>query len=228
MALTLGLVSSLHCVGMCAPLQAVVLQQWLRHGGRWQAVGYHAGRIATYVLMGLSAAFVGQAVGMPAWQNHFTILAGIALLVGYFLFRALRWDQQFYRLIGPWLMRLQKHLRQRPQSKGLVVLSGSINGLLPCGMVYAALLPAMTAPSLMGSGIFMLFFGLATLPALLAGQWFLARFAGPLRQMGPRLMPYTLLLVGGLLILRGMELGIPFLSPAAPAIGAVADGCINP
>lgn len=224
-AFTLGLVSSLHCLGMCAPLQAVVMGQWLRSGKLYQALLYHGGRLATYALLGTAAALLGQWVGLPRWQGSFTIIAGLTLLLGYFGFKLLKWDRQFFALISPLLLRVQKRLRRRKGHAGLLALSGALNGLLPCGMVYAALLPAVTTGSVSLSALYMLAFGAGTLPLLLATHWVAGRLGSPLRQMGQHLIPLTVVLMSGLLILRGMELGIPFISPELAAGTQAGEAC---
>ncbi|MDZ7847908.1 MAG: sulfite exporter TauE/SafE family protein [Owenweeksia sp.] len=98
-ALSFGLVSSLHCTIMCAPLQAVVMGQWLRSGKKANWLLYHSGRIFTYVTLGLGVGIVGTAMGVPTWQAEFTIIAGLLLLLGYFGFKTFQWDRQLYRLI---------------------------------------------------------------------------------------------------------------------------------
>lgn len=224
-AFSLGLISSLHCLGMCAPLQAVVMGQWLRSGKVHQALLYHGGRLMIYAFMGMAVALLGKWIGLPRWQGSFTIIAGVVLLLGYFGFRLLKWDRQFFALISPLLLRVQTRLRKRKGHAGLLFLSGALNGLLPCGMVYAALLPAVTAGSVAHSGLYMFVFGAGTLPMLLATHWLAGRLGAPLRQMGRHLIPLTVVLLSGLLILRGMELGIPFISPEIAAIAEAGEGC---
>jgi sulfite exporter TauE/SafE len=88
---------------------------------------------------------------------------------------------------------------------------GFLNGLLPCGMVYLALGSAIATGSVTGGGMFMMFFGLGTMPALmlvgLGGQIFGFKY------VLQKWMPYMIATMGMVLILRGMNLGIPFLSP---------------
>lgn len=223
-ALTFGLVSSLHCALMCAPLQAVVMGQWLRNGKRGNWLLYHAGRLCTYVLLGLLVGILGNAFGLPQVQQEFTIIAGLLLLMGYFGFKALKWDRSLNRIISPFLMKLQGKVR-RGQSRSWYFISGSLNGLLPCGMVYAALIPVAGSASIGMAGISMLFFGLGTLPLLLginlAGNSLMQRFS---RQF-QKLIPITVILIAAVLILRGMELDIPYLSPEMPHAGASTEVC---
>jgi len=223
-ALTFGLVSSLHCALMCAPLQAVVMGQWLRNGKKANWLLYHAGRLCTYVLLGLLVGVLGNAFGLPQIQQEFTIIAGLLLLFGYFGFKALKWDRSLNRLITPFLMKLQGKVK-KGQNRSWYFISGSLNGLLPCGMVYAALIPVAGAQSIALAGAAMFFFGLGTLPLLLsinlAGNSLMLRFS---RQF-QKLIPITVILIAAVLILRGMELNIPYLSPEMPVAGAGTEVC---
>lgn len=223
-ALTFGLVSSLHCTLMCAPLQAVVMGQWLRNGKKANWFLYHAGRISTYGVLGLLAGLVGTALGLPYWQQEFTIVAGLLLLFGYFGLKTLRWDRKLNALITPFIMRMQGRVRNG-RGKKWYFLSGSINGLLPCGMVYAALIPAAGANHPGMAGLSMIFFGLGTLPLLLslnlAGNQLMMRFSPHFQ----KLIPITVALIAVVLILRGMNLDIPYLSPAMPVAEAGTAVC---
>ncbi len=223
-AFTFGLLSSLHCLAMCGPLQAVVMGQWLqsKHQANW--LSYHAGRLGTYVLLALIASFIGSSLGIPDLQGSFTIIAGLLLLFGYFGFKALKWDRKTMQIIAPLLAKLQKKVKgkKHPLWFGF---SGALNGLLPCGMVYAALVPALGLESLNEAALYMLAFGLGTLPLLLGFNFFsnslMLRFAPHMQ----KLIPVSILLISALLILRGLELDIPVLSPEMPKSGASAEIC---
>ncbi len=223
-AFIFGLVSSLHCVLMCAPLQAVVMGQWLKSGKRLHWVLYHLGRITTYALLGILAGMLGSAIGLPLLQREFTIIAGLLLLFGYFGLKYMQWDRSLNRLITPFLMRLQSKTRGR-KNRIWFMISGSLNGLLPCGMVYAALIPVGGAPNPVQAGISMMSFGLGTLPLLLstnlAGSQLMVKFSRHLQ----KLIPVTVVIIAAVLILRGLELGIPFLSPSMPVAGAGTEVC---
>lgn len=223
-AFSFGLLSSLHCLGMCGPLQAVVMGQWLKSNRQSHWILYHLGRLATYMILGLIAALFGSAIGIPQWQHEFTLAAGILLLFGYFGFKALQWDRKFSALLSPFLIRMQGKVKGKNGAQWFI-LSGALNGLLPCGMVYAALLPATLAQSPLYGMLYMLVFGLGTLPLLgsfnLFSNSLMARFA-PLMN---RLIPISVILIAGLLILRGLQLDIPYLSPEMPKTGASVEHC---
>ena len=112
---------------------------------------------------------------------------------------------------------------RQPTLSGWMVL-GSINGLLPCGLVCAAGAGSAAAGSLGESVAYMAVFGLGRLPMLLGLA--LSGRALPLRwRTGIQgSVPWTLGLVGVLLIVRGLGLGIPYLSLAVATGCAVIDG----
>ncbi|MDR9373704.1 MAG: sulfite exporter TauE/SafE family protein [Schleiferiaceae bacterium] len=223
-AFTFGLVSSLHCLAMCGPLQAVVMGSWLQGGAVGQWLSYHLGRLLAYAGIGGLAALLGRAIGVAHWQADFALIAGITLLVGYLVLRLLRWDRQLYALLLPFFHQLRSGLDPLP--RGLRFAGwGFLNGLLPCGMVYAAALTAMGAAGPLSGAAQMLAFGAGTLPLLFAfnllGQQLLLRLGLSYQQLAP----IAIVLLSSLLILRGMALDIPYLSPALPAPSAGAAGC---
>jgi sulfite exporter TauE/SafE len=100
---------------------------------------------------------------------------------------------------------------------------GMANGLLPCGMVYLAIAGALSATEFTNSVLFMSFFGFGTIPAM-----FILGFVGMkvnvlTRQNIRKLMPYVAVSMAVILILRGLNLGIPFISPvlAGPPPAAI-------
>ena len=120
---------------MCGPLQAVVMGQWLQSKRRGNWLLYHAGRLGMYLLMALVVSFIGHSFGIPDLQGSFTIIAGLLLIFGYFGIKALKWDRKSLALFGPVLGKMQQKIRGR-KSPLWYTMSGALNGLLPCGMVY--------------------------------------------------------------------------------------------
>jgi len=211
----IGLLGSVHCVGMCGPLVLALPVQNMGAGQRALSVGsYHLGRIFIYSLAGLFFGLLGRRVYLAGWQQGLSVALGVLLLVWVVANgvgsrnRLPSWLNKFYwRLMG-WMTRLW----QSP-SRGKYLLMGMGNGLLPCGMVYLAVAGALTSPSLLQGMGFMAFFGLGTLPMLVGLQITGRMVSVTFRQQVRRALPYITALVAILLILRGLNLGIPFISP---------------
>lgn len=223
-ALMLGLAGSLHCVGMCGPI-ALALPRPANPGalipGR---LLYNIGRMLTYAGLGLLFGWMGQTLLMAGWQRALSITAGLLILL-YLLSSRLargRWslESTLLRLVAPVQQRLGRLLKHGTQG-GLFAI-GLLNGLLPCGLVYVALAgAAATGSALYGAG-FMLIFGLGTTPMMLAISLTGPALYGRLRGRFQSVIPLALGVMAVLFILRGMELGIPYVSPNLAA--QVEDG----
>jgi len=211
-AFLLGFVGSLHCAAMCGPL--VLLTP---HVGRSTAgfVGsrllYHAGRVTIYGVIGAIMGAAGQAFAFAGLQRWVAMAAGLALLLGLFLAARCKLNAPAWRAVV-WLKTTFAVLLKR-RTYASVFLLGAINGLLPCGLVYAAAAGAAATATALGGLAFMIIFGFATLPMLLG----IGFAGGRLRiWLGPRaqhLIPASIMFVAALLILRSLGLGIPWLSP---------------
>ena len=162
-----GLISSLHCVGMCGPLVAALPVGRLPPGQRWRAVGmYHAGRVATYSLLGTLAGTMSLGLHLLGWQRPLAIGCGVILLIR-FVWRKgvparMRWD---------WLnILVSTHFRQQLHQPSWVGVAGLgvLNGLLPCGFTYLALAGTLATNTPLSGATYMLLFGAGTLPALLS------------------------------------------------------------
>lgn len=161
-----GLISSLHCVGMCGPLVAALPVGRLVRGQRWRAVGlYHAGRIGTYSTLGALAGTLSLGLFLMGWQRPLAVICGSLLLVSFVWRKALP-----ARLRWPWLDRqinpLFRHYLHQPSWAGFAGL-GVMNGLLPCGFTYLALAGTLATNTPAAGASYMLLFGLGTLPGLL-------------------------------------------------------------
>lgn len=222
----LGLVSSLHCVGMCGPLQAAALGAFHKNVSKRYITLYHAIRILTYGFLGLLAGFVGRGLGLQNWQQQTSILSGLLLLFAFAGFYLLRLDRKLLQLLYPVLSRFRGKLQQRKSMRTLYFSgSGMLNGLLPCGMVYLALFPAMGSGQAWLVWGYMLLFGLGILPLLILVNLGALTFLKSRGKLVQRLIPAFVVVTALLLILRGMDLGIPYLSPQTPVAGAGTEVC---
>lgn len=198
-----GLISSLHCVGMCGPLVAALPVGRLPHGQRWWAVGlYHTGRIATYSTLGTLAGSMSFGLHLLGWQRPLAIVCGVFLLVSILWRRALP-----ARFRWPWLTehttRLFRRALRRPN---WVVFGGMgiLNGLLPCGFTYLALAGTLATNTPLAGASYMLLFGLGTLPALLGVNVVASWLTGVNRQRLNTYLSLATVVVALLLIGRGL------------------------
>ena len=219
-AIVLGLVGSLHCAGMCGPLAiALPLPASGHNGGSSTSstafllgrLAYNGGRIITYCLLGVIFGLAGKTFLMAGLQKWLSIALGATLLAGLFASRRLALWQPVTRLVEALKHRMAHLLRQR--SLASLGMLGLLNGFLPCGLVYVAAAGATATGSLFSGAQYMGLFGLGTVPMMLAislsGK--LVPFAWRLKLR--KAIPISVCLLATLLILRGMELGIPYLSP---------------
>lgn len=213
--LILGAFSSLHCIGMCGPLALALPVQ---HLAVWQqrlaALMYNTGRIITYSILGLIFGMAGRTVYMAGFQQWLSIISGAVILLFiinyYFLQNAWqpKWAQRLQIFVQNKMIRLLQAER-----KGSFLFLGMVNALLPCGMVYVALASALNFSELRLSTGFMAAFGAGTLPLMMVLSIAGNAIPFPIRRKIKNAVPYLMTIMAFILILRGMNLGIPFISP---------------
>lgn len=211
-AFFLGLVGSLHCAGMCGPLALALPAA----GNAMPAyvlgrVTYNLGRIVTYCLLGILFGLVGWTLLMAGVQRWVSIALGVVLLLGLFASRKLVHWNPVTLVVDQLKSRMSGLLRKRT-FVSLAVL-GLLNGLLPCGLVYAACAGAATTGGILAGAQYMAVFGAGTVPMMLAISLSGKLVPFSLRLQLRKAIPVCIFLLGTLLILRGMSLGIPYLSP---------------
>ena len=211
-ALILGLVGSLHCAGMCGPL-ALALPAGKNSRGGFIAgrMAYNAGRVVTYCLLGLGFGLVGHSLLLAGVQRWTSISLGVVLMAGLFSSRKLALWRPVTALVETLRVRMSGLLRQR--SLGSLVVLGLLNGLLPCGLVYVACAGATATGGALEGICYMAAFGLGTVPMMLAIGLCGRLMPVALRLQLRKAIPVSVLLLAALLILRGLSLGIPYVSP---------------
>ena len=216
---TLGAAGSLHCIGMCGPLSLALPTHNLSATKRFVYLFiYQLGRIITYSLLGLTFGLLGTTIVIAGFQQQFSILLGIIILLLAILYQLrktslhIKWLSGFYKFIQQLIIKLFKKAR----SPFSFLVLGMANGLLPCGMVYVAIAAALASVNLTEGVLFMSMFGAGTLPVMLlvgyARQW----FKPGLRFSLKKIVPVFVTIMGIILILRGLSLDIPFISPTVP------------
>lgn len=226
--LTLGAAGSLHCIGMCGPLAlALPVQQQPPTLRFISLLLYQLGRVITYTTIGVLFGLVGRGIYLAGYQQWFSIVAGVLVLVLAMLYYGrhrrvqVRFLNRFYFFVQQQLARLLRSA-QRPVG---FLLMGMANGLLPCGMVYLALAATLSFNSIGQSAAFMAAFGMGTLPAMML-LGYAARIIRPaVRARFRQLVPFFVVVMGVLLVLRGLNLGVPFISPELPAPAGTAIVC---
>lgn len=216
-ALILGLLSSLHCIGMCGPI-AMMLPLARNNPAKKaaQVLLYHVGRLTAYCALGLVFGMLGKGLYLAGMQQQLSILAGLLMilivLIPEKVFARYNFSRPVYRLIGIVKSRLGQQFGKK--SNKAIYLAGLFNGFLPCGLVYAALFGAIAMQNTaLGVG-YMFLYGAGTIPMMSAVVYASGMLSNPLRSNLYKVVPYVTVLVGMLFIMRGLGLGIPFISPA--------------
>ena len=211
-AFLLGLAGSLHCAGMCGPL-ALALPGSGNSASSFVfgRVAYNLGRIVTYSLLGAVFGLIGRTFLLAGFQRWLSIGLGLALLLGLFGSRKLGLWAPVTFLVERLKRRMSFWLRRR----SLVSLGvlGLFNGLLPCGLVYVAGAGAAATGGVFAGIKYMAVFGAGTVPMLLAISLFGKLIPVAIRLQWRKAIPLSVFLLALLLIMRGMSLGIPYLSP---------------
>lgn len=176
---------------------------------------YHAGRLLSYSLIGLLFGFVGKGLYLAGFQQRLSILIGIVMIIVVItptrLFNKYNLTRPLYQLIGRLKSTLGLYLK-KSSFKALFSI-GFFNGFLPCGLVYMALLGAISTGELLDGALYMAVFGLGTVP-LMTGAVYLGNFLKvSVRNKIQKAIPIFVIIIGILFILRGLGLGIPYISP---------------
>lgn len=226
-ALVLGLLGSLHCVGMCGPL-ALALP--VRRDNRAKLYGgiflYNIGRAISYAFLGAMSGLAGTAVRWATGQQTLSLVAGglvlLILILGFFG-KKIEMSRTFSKPFTAVRNALAK-LFGNPKP-GAQFSIGLLNGFLPCGLVYAGLAGAASTGSMLNGALFMFIFGVGTIPALFALTLVGNKISVSWRDRLRRAVPVFVGIMALLLVLRGLGLGIPVLSPSFPEGKVVCSHC---
>lgn len=215
-AFSLGIVSGFHCLGMCGP---IAFSLGLKTSDNWrfyvQNLLYQFGRIVTYSFFGLVLGIIGESFNLAGYQGVISIISGILMILivviptftkyfsGKFIF--------FDRLMIKIKISLGNFLQKKSFSSRF--FTGILNGFLPCGAVYVALTASLASGGMFNGMTFMFFFGLGTLPFMFSAVIFGNILPNKIRTFLLRIYPVLIILFGIIFILRGLKLGIPYISP---------------
>ena len=227
----MGVIGSFHCIGMCGPLAlALPLKDDSLLSKFTGALLYNSGRIITYSLFGLAAGSVGQGFSFFGFQQSLSVAAGILILLLVLVPKFFPGAARNTHMGGKFFEKIRHLFGQLffKKNQSTLFAIGFLNGLLPCGLVYLAIAGAAATGKIPDAVLFMAAFGAGTLPVM----WSIAfwgNFIGvSIRQRIRKVYPYMMMLMACLLILRGMGLGIPYISPAENTVAKKISCCAKP
>lgn len=216
-ALIFGLLGSFHCIGMCGPIAFMLPVSRDNEVKKFvQILLYHLGRLFAYGTIGLAFGIVGETINLFNLQQHLSILTGI-LMICIIILPSL--SSSKFKMSGPITIaigRIKTSLGGllKKKSPDMFFTIGVLNGFLPCGLVYVAVFGAVaTGQALVGS-LYMILFGLGTIPLMTTVVYSRSLISQEMRQKVRKVVPVFVVIIGVMFIIRGMGLGIPYLSPS--------------
>lgn len=213
-ALIMGGIGTMHCIGMCGPIALSLPVVSSSNTSRFlSTLLYNAGRVVTYSILGAIFGIAGSTAAFFGYQQWLSVIMGIIILVLIFLPGNHLAKKHFLTIMFDTLRTKLGNLFVRKNYHSVFFI-GLLNGLLPCGLVYMALAGAISTVSVINSSIFMAAFGLGTLPVMWSISFFGAFINIRVRQGIRKVYPYLMTVMAILLILRGLGLDIPYISPA--------------
>lgn len=226
-ALLMGLTGSLHCAGMCGPIMLFLPFHHFTGGRKVLAMGlYHLARITVYALMAFIVYSFRDAFN-PVLQQYISIgLGSLFLFAGIVSFIPMN-NRIHIKL--PWTDFVKQHLGRFIGSPALssIAMSGLLNGLLPCGLVYMMLSATLVLHTPLEAVMFAYLFGMGTLPILIAIVFFKSKLNFNKGMAFKKLTPLIVFSFGCLFLLRGLNLGIPYLSPKVQVTKGEIHSCCH-
>ena len=216
----IGFLGSLHCAGMCGPIALAIPFSASNKGLHLLGNSvYQFGRITTYATIGVLFGLIGRGFSLAGIQQPLSIAIGALMILIIILPRFFN-THKTPSVWARWVQQVKLYLGKFIRKTGLPALfvTGLLNGLLPCGLVYMALLGAIGIGTPLDSALFMAFFGLGTFPMMfavaLSGNFISIKW----RNLFNRAVPYFVVILGIVFILRGLGIGIKYVSPPQGAL----------
>lgn len=213
--LVIGLLGSFHCMGMCGPIAiSLPLKENSWHTRIISGILYNLGRVTTYIFLGLIFGLMGLGIHIWGVQQWVSIGVGAIMILSVafpILFHGSKLTGGLDTLFSGFKRYFGRFFGFRTYVSTWVI--GLMNGLLPCGLVYIALAGALVSTTPLNGAMYMMIFGLGTVPALLALSLLGNVISMTFRRGMQKLLPFMIILIGVLFVLRGMNLGIPYISP---------------
>jgi sulfite exporter TauE/SafE len=216
-ALLLGFMGSLHCVGMCGPIAFMLpvdRKNPVKKAG--QITLYHLGRLIAYTTIGLVFGLLGKGLFVFGMQQKLSIVIGVLMIVLVLIpaktFAKHNFSKPVYKIISKVKSSLGQELKKKTADTFLTI--GVLNGFLPCGLVYMALFAAIAMGDVAKGSLYMVLFGLGTIPLMTTAVYFSGFLKSGAKKRIQKLIPVFVIIMGVLFILRGLGLGIPYVSPS--------------
>lgn len=216
-AFILGLLGSFHCVGMCGPIAFMLPVDRSNSIKKVSQIAiYHFGRLLAYSVIGLVFGLIGKSLYIFGFQQQLSIIIGVLMILVVVIpqrtFNKYNFSKPIYNAISKVKNALGAALKKKTLDAFLSI--GFLNGFLPCGLVYMALFAAIAGGDALNGSLYMAVFGLGTIPLMTTAIYFSHFLKGKARQRIQNAIPIFVIIIGALFILRGLGLGIPYLSPA--------------
>jgi hypothetical protein len=216
-AFIFGLISSFHCIGMCGPIALMLPVDRNSQAKKvTQIITYHIGRLTAYASIGLVFGLVGRGLFLAGMQQNLSVFIGVAMIVVVLIPEKVFARYNFSKPVFVLISKVKSTLGQQFKNKSYKSLFtiGLLNGFLPCGMVYVALFGAIAMQNESLGVLYMTLFGLGTVPMMSSMVYLQSFLTVPVRNKIQKAVPYVAVAVGILFILRGLGLGIPYVSPS--------------
>ena len=216
-ALLFGLISSLHCIGMCGPIAMMLPVNRNNPAEKViQILIYHIGRLTAYASLGLIFGLLGRGFYMAGIQQQLSIAVGILMIVIVVVpereFMKYNFSKPVYRLLSKIKSNLGNQFKRKSPDAFFTI--GLLNGFLPCGLVYAALFGAIAMQNLTLSVTYMILYGIGTIPIMSAVVYLSNLLSIPVRNKLQKIIPIVVIFIGIMFIFRGLGLDIAYLSPS--------------
>lgn len=216
-AFIFGLISSFHCIGMCGPIAMMLpLDHQNKIKKHIQIATYHIGRLTAYAAIGLLFGLLGRGFFLAGLQQKMSIFIGLSMIIVVLtpekVFSKYNFSKPVYKFISKIKSNLGSHFKNKSYESLFII--GLLNGFLPCGMVYVALFGAIAMQSAGFGMLYMILFGLGTIPLMTTVVYLHSLLKLSFRNKIQKVIPYVAVIIGILFILRGLGWGIPYLSPS--------------
>ena len=216
-AFIFGLISSLHCIGMCGPIAMMLpVDRSNPTKKATQILTYHFGRLTAYAALGFLFGLLGKGLFLAGIQQELSIVLGVLMIlviaVPERIFSKYNFSKPVFRLISSVKSALGRQFKKSSYSSLFSI--GLLNGFLPCGLVYVALFGAIAMQSVGFGMVYMILFGLGTIPMMSSVVYLNSYLTIPFRSKIQKIIPFVAVIIGILFIFRGLGLGIPYVSPS--------------